>query len=80
LNFSRWRIRKFAAIAILIAGSLPAAAQCAMCYESASQAGQRSQRALSRAVIFLLVPPVTMMVGLVGVAFRYGKRRDDEEL
>ena len=70
--------RKFAGIAILLAASLPAAAQCAMCYESASQAGQRSQRALSHAVLFLLVPPVTMMVGLVGVAFRYGKKRDAE--
>jgi hypothetical protein len=49
-----------------------------MCYESASQAGQRSQRALTRAVVFLLVPPVTMMIGLVGVAFRYGKKRDEE--
>jgi hypothetical protein len=72
-------LKKLAALAILLAASLPAWAQCALCYESASQAGQRSQQALSRAVIFLLVPPVTMMVGLVGVAFRYGKKRDEEE-
>lgn len=73
-------IKKFAAIVILLGASLPGVSQCAMCYESASQAGQRSQRALSRAVIFLLVPPVTMMIGLVGVAFRYGKKRDEEDL
>jgi hypothetical protein len=71
-------LKKTAAIFILLAASLPAAAQCALCYESASQAGERSQRALSHAVLFLLVPPVTMMVGLVGVAFRYGKKRDED--
>ena len=73
------RLKKFAPLAILLAASLPGWAQCALCYQSASQAGQRSQRALSHAVIFLLVPPVTMMVGLVGVAFRYGKKRDDDQ-
>ena len=75
--FRQWK--KFAALGILFAASLPGWAQCALCYQTATQAGQRSQRALSRAVIFLLVPPVTMMVGLVGMAFRYGKKRDDEE-
>jgi flagellar basal body-associated protein FliL len=75
----RKQLKKIAAVVILLAACLPACAQCALCYESASQAGQRSQQALSRAVIFLLVPPVTMMVGLVGVAFRYGKKRDEEE-
>ncbi|MBV8205278.1 MAG: hypothetical protein JO041_00675 [Acidobacteria bacterium] len=70
--------RRMAASLLLLAGSLPAGAQCALCYESASQAGQRSQRALTHAVILLLVPPVTMMIGLVGVAFRYGRKRDEE--
>lgn len=72
-------MRKLAAFALLLAGSLPAAAQCALCYESASQAGQRAQTALNHAVMFLLVPPVTMLVGIVGFAFRYSRKRDDAD-
>jgi len=77
IMFRQWK--KFAALGFLLAASLPGWAQCALCYQSASQAGQRSQQALSRAVLFLLVPPVTMMVGLVGMAFHYGKKRDEED-
>ena len=72
-------MRKLAALALLFAGSLPAAAQCALCYESASQAGQRAQTALNHAVMFLLIPPVTMLVGIVGFAFRYSHKRDRNE-
>src|SRR5882762_9632437 len=65
---------------VLSLGTVPAFAQgCAMCYSSAKSASKDGQRALSKAVLVLLVPPVGLMAFGVGFAFRYGKRRDDEE-
>ena len=64
---------------VLTLGTVPAWAQgCAMCYSSAKSASKDGQRALSKAVIVLLVPPVGLMAFGVGFAFRYGKRRDHE--
>jgi hypothetical protein len=49
---------------------------CAMCYSSALGAGTKGQQALSRAVTILLIPPVGMMIGLVGLGALYARRRD----
>ena len=65
---------------VLTLGTVPALAQgCAMCYSSAKSASKDGQRALSKAVLVLLVPPVGLMAFGVGFAFRYGKRRDEEQ-
>src|ERR1700730_14405194 len=65
---------------LLTLGTIPALAQgCAMCYSSAKSTSKDGQRALSQAVIVLLVPPVGLMAFGVGFAFRYGNRRDDEQ-
>jgi hypothetical protein len=71
------RLASLALLLVLAAG--PAFGQgCAMCYESAAGAGQKSQMALNRAVLVLLVPTVTMLVGFVGIAFAYRREHGDD--
>jgi hypothetical protein len=74
---NRRRLYLGAAALSLALWAAPAFSQgCAMCYTSALGASPRGQRALSRAVIVLLLPPVGMMALLVGAGFRYAQRRD----
>ncbi|HYA96417.1 MAG TPA: hypothetical protein VEC95_09115 [Terriglobales bacterium] len=70
------RLATLALLLVLVA--LPAFGQgCAMCYSSAAGAGEKSQMALNRAVLVLLVPAVTMLVGFVGIAFAYRREREE---
>lgn len=50
-----------------------------MCYSTAAASPKEAQRVISRAVILLLVPPVGMMTIGLGLAFRYGRKRDLEQ-
>jgi hypothetical protein len=69
------RIATIVAFTILWAG--PALAQgCAMCYSNAAGTTRDGQRAISRAVLVLLVPPLGFMTIGMGLAFQYGKKRD----
>jgi hypothetical protein len=57
----------------------PAFAQgCAMCYSNAAGTTKDGQRAIDHAILVLLVPPLGFMTAGVGLAYRYGKRRDEE--
>jgi hypothetical protein len=54
------------------------AQSCAMCYSSARALNKEGQQAITRGVVVLLIPPVGFMTIGVGVALRYGKKRDEE--
>jgi len=57
----------------------PAFAQsCAMCYSTARAVTKEGQNAITRGVVVLLAPPIGFMTVGVGLALRYGKKRDEE--
>ena len=72
--------KTLATFALLAAMAAPAAGQgCAMCYTGAENAGSKSQQALDRAVLFLLVPTLTFVGAFVGIAYKMRNPREDED-
>jgi hypothetical protein len=53
---------------------------CSMCYSSAKATSKDGQRAISKGVVVLLLPPLGFMTLGVWTAFRYAKKRDLEQL
>jgi hypothetical protein len=52
---------------------------CSMCYSTAKATSKDGQRAISKGVVVLLLPPLGFMTLGVWVALRYGKKRDLEQ-
>ncbi|HXE90591.1 MAG TPA: hypothetical protein VNK82_06465 [Terriglobales bacterium] len=53
--------------------------QCSMCATGAQAADRRGQAALRRGIVVLAIPPVGILLALVGVAFRYRSERNDPD-
>ena len=74
------RFRSAILAACLSLWATPAFSQaCSMCYSTAKATSKDGQRAISRGVIVLLVPPLGFMTLGVWMAFRYGRKRDREQ-
>jgi hypothetical protein len=74
------KLRLATLVLFLLLWAAPAFGQgCAMCYSNATGTTKEGQRAISRGVIVLLAPPIGFMIFGAGLAFRYGKKRDDEQ-
>lgn len=66
--------------AFLLLWAVPTFSQgCAMCYSTAKATSKDGQRAISKGVVVLLLPPLSFMTLGVWAAFRYGKKRDLEQ-
>ena len=67
-------------VVFLVLSAAPGFAQgCAMCYSTAAAATHDAQKAINRAVLVLLIPPVGIMTAGLGIAVRYSKKRDQQK-
>ncbi len=74
------KFRRLILAVFLTLWATPAFSQgCAMCYGSSVAASKDGQRAISKGVVVLLVPPLGIMTVGVWMAFRYGRKRDLEK-
>src|SRR6266481_802619 len=74
------KLRAAILVALLLLEAAPAFSQaCSMCYSTAKATSKDGQRAISRGVVVLLLPPLGFMTLGVWAAFRYGKKRDMEQ-
>ena len=66
-------------VLLLSMWAAPAFSQgCAMCFSTAAAASKDGQRAISKGVLVLIVPPIGFMSLGVALALHYGKKRDLE--
>src|SRR5258706_5086948 len=56
---------------LMLAAPLPAFSQsCSLCYTQAASAGARMIQALRSGILILIVPPTSMSVGMIFIAYR----------
>ena len=74
------KVRAAILAAFLFLGATPAFSQaCSMCYSTAQATSKDGQRAISKGVLVLLLPPLGFMTLGVWGALRYGRKRDLEQ-
>ena len=74
------KLRAATFVAALLLSAVPGFSQgCSMCYGTAKATSKEGQRAISKGVIVLLIPPVGFMTLGLALAFRYSKKRDFEQ-
>ena len=74
------KLRAAILAALLLLWATPAFSQaCSMCYSTAKATSKEGQRAISKGVVVLLLPPLGFMTLGVWAALRYGKKRDLEQ-
>jgi hypothetical protein len=66
-------------LAMLLSAAPVFGQACSMCYSTAKATSKDGQRAISKGVIVLLVPPLGFMTLGIALAFRYSKKRDLEQ-
>jgi hypothetical protein len=70
--------RQLAAAALLAALSLPASAQCVMCYRSAAAQNRARSRVMNFGILILGAPPFLILAGFCGfVAYKNKQTRSD---
>ncbi len=69
-RISKWLPAIALVTAAFWAASAPVLAQCAMCYATAASQSDKGIQALNLGIIVLLIPPVTIMSGILLYAFR----------
>ncbi len=80
MKFVLDKIRGFVLMMVVCICTIPALGQgCAMCNANARSTPKEGQQAINRAILVMLVPLVGFMVLGVGLAFRYGKKRDQDQ-
>jgi heme/copper-type cytochrome/quinol oxidase subunit 2 len=74
------RLRRYALLLLMtLALTAPALGQgCSMCSSSAGATGEKGRKTFIRAVAVLLFPTLGMMALIVGAAFRY-RNRDEQQ-
>jgi hypothetical protein len=61
------------ALAVVVALTLPPLALsqgCALCYTQAAASGARMIRALRNGIVILIIPPLSMCLGAIALAYR----------
>jgi hypothetical protein len=77
----RWaRIRLVGAAMLLALCTAPAFAQgCAMCRANAKATPKEGQRAIDKAILLMIIPPIGAVTVGTGLIVRYARRRDREK-
>jgi hypothetical protein len=72
-------VRKLLPVALLAALlSLPASAQCVMCYRTAHAQNQARSRVLNMGILILGAPPFLILAGFIAFVFSRDRKFRDE--